>query len=123
MGGNTCCEDILPKNRETEFSIFIESLTRDMNILIGDTLLETSEEQEIRECLETENFGFISQGIFDKNGVLVKTELLARLNGNNERTITPNKFLPIVEKIGYKTAFDYMVIEKAFEGIARANTK
>lgn len=50
---------------------------------------------------------------------MIKTELLARLRGRDGRTITPDKFLPIIEKIGYKTTFDYLVIEKAFEGIAQ----
>lgn len=56
MGGNACCEDILPEMREIDFSKFISSLMRDTNILLGDTLLETSEEQEIRECLGAGNF-------------------------------------------------------------------
>jgi EAL domain-containing protein (putative c-di-GMP-specific phosphodiesterase class I) len=68
--------------------------------------------------LKSRNFWFISQGIFDKNGVLIKTELLARLQGL-DGTIFPDVFIPVIETIGHKTIFDYLVIEKAFKSIAR----
>lgn len=47
---------ILAENGETEMSRFIECLVRNIKILAGDTLLETGEEREIRECLEMRNF-------------------------------------------------------------------
>lgn len=49
-------ENTLTESTETEISKFIEHLVGDTKVLIGDTLLETKEEQEIRECLEMGNF-------------------------------------------------------------------
>lgn len=112
---------IAMKSVTGEFTKFLEHIVENTRVLTGDTLSETEQEKEIRACLEKGHFGFVAQGIFDENGVLQKTELLARLAGK-EGVLFPDSFLPITESIGYKTVFDYLVIEKAFEGIARAAT-
>lgn len=64
------------------------------------------------------NFSFVSQGIYDREGKLIKTELLARFRGL-DGTLSPGVFIPVINAIGHKTIFDYLVIEKAFAEIAR----
>lgn len=93
-------------------------ITRDF---ITHALSETPTEQEVYECLKKKRFHFISQGIFDRAGNLKKTELLARLQESNGKTLFPSTFTPIIEMKGLSMIFDYLVMEKAFEQIFYKN--
>ena len=79
--------------------------------------LHTDTEKEVYKCLEKNMFHFISQGIFDEAGNLKKTELLARLEGVNGKTLFPSIFCPIIEANGLDNIFDQFVVDKAFEQI------
>lgn len=76
--------------------------------------------EAIMKSIRSGNFRFMSQGIFNRSGERIKSELLSRVFVDN-KSVSPAVFIPIIEHTGYKNIFDYMVMEKAFETIRNQN--
>ena len=73
----------------------------------------------IKSNVIASHFNFVSQGIFNREKVRVKQELLARMPDKKGNMLYPAVFIPMIDDLGLKTQFDYKVIEKAFAIIAK----
>jgi len=112
-----CKKSDVPKTPEAS-SNNVLNLVGETQVSLERHLPSKAQVLKIRKYLETENFRLDFQGIFDEDGKLEKGELLARMDGPNG-VISPDSFNPIIESIGQKSAFDYLVVKKAFETIAQ----
>ena len=113
---DVCKKHDVPKTPKTSLNNAL-NLVGETQALLERNLPSEAQVLKIRKYLETENFRLDFQGIFDEDGKLKKGELLARMDGPNG-VISPDSFNPIIESIGQKSAFDYLVVKKAFDAMA-----
>jgi len=93
MCNNELCS--YPPVSERYFSnMAIEGIVRLNSDLVEEICLSCPD--AVIKALNAGDFGFVSQGIFNKNRERIKSELLARIFINN-KSISPSVFIPIIE--------------------------
>lgn len=73
----------------------------------------------IRKALRDNDFFLVFQPVVElNNGNISHYEVLVRMVGENQETITPDKFIPVAERIGLIHAIDLWVVERAIDFLA-----
>lgn len=73
----------------------------------------------IRKALRDNDLFLVFQPVVQlNNGNISHYEVLVRMIGENQETITPDKFIPVAERMGLIHAIDLWVVERAIDFLA-----